>query len=229
MPADGTEIVATYHGVAVPRTEILGPGMIASLNAGRYERSEVICGLAAIPPGSRILELGAGAGVVGAVLARNCAPKAILSVEANPNLLPHIERLHRHNGLDGVISVRHGVVLSDPEAPPSVEFFVSGNFLGSGLQPRAGKRARQVEVPVLRYDELRRTFPHDAIMMDIEGAELEFLRHADLRGVAVVVAEFHREIYGRDGMQDCRRFLGKAGLEKDDALSRGGVHVYRRG
>lgn len=66
-------------------------------------------------------------------------------------------------------------------------------------------------------------------MMDIEGDEPDFLRHADLRGVTVFVAEFHHAVYGREGMQDCRRFLGDAGLEKDAEFSRSGVHVYRRG
>lgn len=114
---------------------------------------------AAWPPGCRILERGAGSGVVGAVLARNCAPEAILSVKANPNLLPHIKRFQRHNGLEGIMSVRHGVVLTDPATPPAVEFFVSGNCLGSGLQRREGKRAQPVQVPVLRYAELRAAFP----------------------------------------------------------------------
>ncbi len=143
-------------------------------------------------------------------------------------MLPHIERLYRHNGLTEIISLRQGVVLSDPHAPATVEFFVTGNFLGSGLAARKDGRARAVQVPVLRYAEVKLEFPHDTIMMDIEGAELDFLRHADLGGVNVFVAEMHRDIYGREGMQECRRLLLAAGLEMDETLSKVGVHVYRR-
>ncbi len=203
--------------------------MIAALNEGRYEGREIACGLAAIPDGARLLELGAGSGVVGAVLNRNLKLAATLSVEANPDLLPFIERLHRHNGLEAAITVKHGVVLSAPDAPEAVTFHVQGNFLGSSLQARPGKRTRQVQVPVLRYDELKKSFPHDAIMMDIEGGELDFLRHADLTGVRVFVAEMHRDVYGREGMQECRRLLEAGGLSFDGDLSRAGVHVYRRG
>ena len=227
-PVADPVIVATYHGVEVPQAPHLGKGMIESMEAGRYERREVECGLAAILPGARILEMGAGSGVVGAVLAKNCKPAAMLSIEANPKLLPHINRLYAHNRLTEVISVRHAVVFSAPDAPGEVEFFVHGNFLGSGLVARNVEKATAVQVPVLRYDALRAEFPHDTIMMDIEGGELDFLRHADLGGVQTFIAEFHRDIYGREGMRECRALLEKAGMVMDAELSRGGVHVYRR-
>lgn len=221
-------IVARLHGVEVPAAPHLGPGMITSLNENRYERNEIACGLAAIHQGARILELGAGAGVVGAVLARNLAPAALLSVEANPALIPHIAALHAHNGLSDAITLRHGVVLSAPDAPASIDFFVMGNFLGSGLASRKPDRAQTVTVPVIRFDDIRRDFAPDAIMMDIEGGELDLLRHADLSGIRVLVAEFHRDLYGRDGMQECRRLLTAQGLTLDETLSRPGVHVWRR-
>ena len=229
MPDDKILVVANYHGIEVLDAPFFGAGMIASLNAGRYERREVECGLAAIPPGAHILEMGAGSGVVGAVLAKNCKPASMLSIEANADLLPHIQRLYAHNGLTKVISARNAVVLSAPDAPDTVTFFLQGNFLGSGLQVRNAARARAVQVPVLRYADLKATYPHDAIMMDIEGGELDFLRHADLTGVNVFVAEMHRDIYGREGMRECRQLLQGAGLIIDADLSKAGVHVYRRG
>ena len=222
------EIVATYHGIEVLQAPMLSPRMIRSLSEGTYERREVACGLAAIPQGARLLELGAGAGVVGAILHRHLNCAATFSVEANPDLLPFIERLHRHNALGDGITAHHGVVLSDPAAPDHVTFNVAGNFLGSSLQGNPEKKTRQVQVPVLRYAELKTTFPHDAIMMDIEGAELDFLRHADLSGVNVFVAEMHRDVYGREGMRECRRLLEAQGMVFDENTSKAGVHVYRR-
>lgn len=227
-PKPEPQIVATLHGIRVPAAPHLGPSMITSLNEGRYERNEIACGLACIPQGARILELGAGAGVVGAVLARNLAPKAVLSIEANPALIPHITALHAENGLSDVITVQHAVVLTAPDAPDSIDFHVMGNFLGSGLTTRKPDRAQTVSVPVLRYADIRANFAPDAIMMDIEGGELDFLRHADLTGVNTFVAEFHRDIYGREGMQECRRLLTAQGLTMDDDHSRPGVHVWKR-
>jgi FkbM family methyltransferase len=221
-------IVATYHGIRVPAAPHLGPGMIASMAAGNYERHEVQAALAQVPKGARILELGAGSGVVGAIVARHCQPGAMLSVEANPHLLPHIQALYAENGLTGVMQLRHGAVFSDPDAPETAQLFVRGNFLGSGLtEPQRGA-VQPVQVPVIRYAELRAEFPHDVILMDIEGAERELLRHADLSGVSLLIGEFHRHIFGRDGMRECRALLTAQGLTMDEAASAAGVHVWRR-
>ena len=226
--SDDAQVVANYHGIEVLQAPMLSPGMIRSLNEGTYERREVACGLAAIPKGARLLELGAGAGVVGSVLHRNLACTATFCVEANPDLVPFIERVHRHNALGENITVHHAVVLSDPAAPNFVTFNVAGNFLGSSLHANPNKNTRQVQVPVLRYDVLKKNFPHDAIMMDIEGGELDFLRHADLSGVNVLITEMHRDIYGREGMRECRRLLEAKGMAFDESSSKVGVHVYLR-
>ena len=222
------EIVAISRGIKVPAAPHLGPRMIAALQKGRYERREVEAASAAIPRGARILELGAGSGYVGAAIARACAPTAMLAIEANAALLPHIRTLYALNGLDDRIELRHGVVMSDPDAPADAIFHVRGNFLGSGLAERNAAKATSVQVPVHRYAHLKESFPHDTIVMDIEGAEREFLANADLTGVNLLIFETHRDVYGREGMKACRRALAAQGLAIDAEISRGGVHVWRR-
>jgi len=224
--ADG--IAAVCHGIRVPAGPHLGPRMIASMGEGRYEAGEIAGGLAVIPEGARILELGAGAGVVGAVIATRRRASAVLSVEANPNLIPYVRRLHALNGLEGVMSVEHGVVLTAPAPPATVTFHLTGNFLGSSLTDTRPGRTRPVEVPVIPYAALRARFPHDAIVMDIEGGELDFLRHADLTGVNAFVAEFHRDIYGKEGARECMRLLDRAGLKFREDASGGGVRAFSR-
>jgi FkbM family methyltransferase len=228
IDARSADPIATCYGVKIPSLPVFGKKMIESLAAGTYERNEILCAIDAIPKRSRILELGAGAGVVGAVMAFNCDPEAILSVEANANLLPHIATLHHYNGLSHIIQLEHSVVLTNADAPRTVRFHVRGNFLGSGLQVAEGKKANEVEVPVLRYKTLLEKFPHDVIMMDIEGGELDFLMHADLSAVKVFIAEFHPAIYGPGGMSKCHECLESAGLKFDAKASRGAVKVYRR-
>lgn len=229
MTDHGPDIIAEYHGIEVPAAPHFGPSMIRSMQDGSYEGKEVRAGLAIIRPGARVLEMGAGSGIVGAVIARNCHPDKMLAIEANPNLIPHITHLYAHNGLSERIEVRHAVVLSEPDAPPVIDFFLRGNFLGSALKVlKKPEKARKVQVPVLRYASLKADFPHDVIVMDIEGAEREFLRHADLRGVDTLVFEVHRNIYGRDGMRDIRQTLAQRGFRMDDETSVSGVHVYVR-
>ena len=226
-PAD-TRIIATLHGVMVPQSPHFGPTMEQSIINGRYERHEIEVGLATIPEGARILEMGAGAGIVGAVMALNRKPAAMMSIEANPELLPQINALYQLNNLQDRITLRHCLVFSQPNPPATAEFFVAGNFLGSGLFASDKRSSRPVQVPVVPYDSLKAEFPHDVLIMDIEGAELDFLRHADLTGVNLFMAEFHRAIYGREGMRECRHLLDKAGFSIDEEQSRPGVHVWRR-
>lgn len=223
------DIVASFMDIEVPNAPHLGPNMIRSMNAGKYERREIQSAMACVEKGARILEMGAGSGLVGAVIAKNCAPDKMLAIEANPDLIPHIQGLYGHNGIDDLISVRHGVVFTETDPPNEVEFFIKGNFLGSGLVVKKNpERARRVVVPVISYEALRVEFPHDVIVMDIEGAELEFLQHADLTDVGLLIMEVHRDIYGREGMKACRQSLRRGGFQFDDENSRVGVHVYRK-
>lgn len=220
-------VIAVYHGIEVLSAPHFAPGMIRSLGNGRYERGEIKTALASVRPGDRILEMGAGSGVVGAVIAKNCSPSAVLSVEANGHLIPHISELYRHNSLAETISVRHCVVLSQDDAPEEIGFRVRGNFLGSRLATNEPERGALELVKVARYKDLKAEFPHNVLIMDIEGAELEFLRGADLSGLDLVVFEVHRNVYGREGMREIRRTLARKGFSIDDEISEAGVHVYR--
>lgn len=150
-----------------------------------------------------------------------------MAIEANPGLIPHIEALYAVNDLTATIRVVHGVVLSQPDAPSEITFNVRGNFLGSSLTPVEGK-SRPVQVPVIAYKDLVRDFAHDTIMMDIEGGELDFLRHADLAHLNLFIAELHRDAYGREGLRECRGLLERAGLQHSEAHSAGSVHVFQR-
>ncbi len=228
-PDNGPVIVATCHGIEVPEAPHLGPGMIEALKAGKYERREFEASCAVIHPGARILELGAGSGFVGAAIARNCAPERIVAFEANPNLIPHIRALYAHNDLSDVIEVRQQILMSEPDHPDTITFHVRGNFLGSGLTVvKNPHKAVPVTVPVADYDTLKAEFPHDVIVMDIEGAEQGFFEHADLSSVTAIIYETHRDIYGREGMKACRWALTNKGFAIDAENSRGGVHVWQR-
>ncbi|SEO77463.1 methyltransferase, FkbM family [Salinihabitans flavidus] len=224
-----TRIVATYHGVEVPEAPHLGPTMIRNLEQGRYERREVLAALEVIGAHDRVVEMGAGAGIVGAVAAFNRKPEAMVAFEANHRLLPHIESLYRHNGIEGAIALHNEIVLSEPDAPQEAEFFIRGNFLGSGMQITKGlARAEKVRVPVRRWEALRAQTRPSVLLMDIEGAELDFFRHADLTGVRAVIVELHRNIYGRPGMKENRHLLRAQGFVIHEELSRGGVFVFER-
>ncbi len=225
---DASLIVAHCMGVDVPASEFLNEVRIQRINAGRYEGQEIAGALAVVRPGERILELGAGLGIVGAVVARNRAPARMVSFEANPVLIPHIENLYRQNGLERTIELRNAVLFSAPERPAAVPFHVHNSFLGSSLQGDPARARETISVPTESFDSLRETLAPEVLIMDIEGGELAFLEHADLSGLRAVVVEFHPKAYGVAGMRRCKNILRAAGFSPLGELSTRLVWVARR-
>lgn len=210
---------AICKGVRVPQSPFLNETRIQRMAEARYEGDEIRGALSVIRPDDRVLELGAGLGVVGAVIAKNAQPEAVLSFEANPNLLPHINALYEENNLQDRIEVRHQVVISDPERPESIDFHLRNSYLGSSLIDHPNRETRKVSVPTIGFAEVCAQFKPTVLVMDIEGGELDFLRYADLSGIRAVVIEFHPKIYGRRGTQTCKDALRGAGFVKDADVS----------
>lgn len=209
-----TSHVAECLGVKVPDSPMLTPTRIERINAARYEGQEIAGALRVVREGDRVLELGAGIGIVGAVVAKTAKPSKVMSFEANPALIQHIEALYELNGLHGRISVRNEVLISAPDAPPSLPFHIRNSYLGSSLIDSDSRATTRVDVPTASYGEVHKDFAPDVLLMDIEGGELDFLRHASLDGIRAIVIEFHPDAYGRKGMKECKDILERAGFAK---------------
>ncbi|MGJ8628394.1 MAG: FkbM family methyltransferase [Sulfitobacter sp.] len=206
--------VAECHGVKVPDSPMMTPERAERINAARYEGQEIAGALEVIHPGDHVLELGAGLGLVGAIAAKNGNPAKVLAFEANPNLIEHINALYALNGLSNRIEVRNEVLISAPDAPETMPFHIRNSYLGSSLIDTDRRATTRVDVPTADYAKIHSNFEPDVLLMDIEGGELEFLRHASLDGVRAIVIEFHPEAYGIEGMRECKSILKRAGFGK---------------
>ena len=205
-------IATTCLGVDVPMSDFLDPGMIRRIGRAKYEGQEIAGALHVVRAGDRVLEVGAGLGIVGAVIARNCRPERMLSFEANPMLLPHIDTLYRINGLETVIEARNAVLISDRDRPASLPFHIHPSFRSSSLIA-AEETAETVQVPTEDFAAVCRELKPTVLICDIEGGELELLRHADLSGFRAVVMEFHGRAYGTKGRRECQLLLRGQGFE----------------
>lgn len=213
------EPVASCLGVRVPASPFLTEMRIDRINKARYEGDEIAGATSVVTELDRVMEMGSGLGIVGAVTAANCKPEKVLSFEANPNLIPHIQALYDLNELTNRISVRNEVVISGPDRPEHIEFHIAKSFLGSSLA--AGKRGAKeaIKVPTTSFDAVRDAFKPTVLIMDIEGGELDFLRHADLNGIRAIVIEFHPGVYGVEGLRECKDVLKKAGFRRVNDIS----------
>ena len=115
--------VTECMGVKVPPSPFLNETRIARINEARYEGQEIAGALSVVGPSDRVIEMGAGLGIVGAVTQLNARPEAMVSFEANPNMIPHIEALYALNKIKTKIKLHNKVLLTDPEPPKTVDFF----------------------------------------------------------------------------------------------------------
>jgi FkbM family methyltransferase len=229
MTVENPKVVATYHGLEVLSGDHLGPQMIRHIIDVRYERREVEQTLNEVKETDNVVEMDSGAGIVGAIIAGNCKPKKMIRYEANHTLINHIKRLYAHNKIGDLIEVRNEIVMLDANAPEKVDFFIRGNFLGSGMVITKGaENATKVSVPVVGWEEVKEEVKPTILLMDIEGAELEFFRYADLSGIRTIIVELHRHIYHRPSMREIRQeILVDKGFNEDRECSGGGVFVFR--
>ncbi|MBD3662884.1 FkbM family methyltransferase [Sulfitobacter aestuariivivens] len=211
---NASRVAAECHGVKVPDSPMITPERAARINAARYEGQEIAGALDVIRPGDHVLELGAGIGLVGAIAAKKARPAKVLSFEANPGLIQHINALYALNDLQHIIEVRNEVLISAPDAPEYLPFHIRNSYLGSSLIDSDKRATTRVEVPTAAYEDVREGFAPTVLLMDIEGGELDFLRHANLDGIRAIVIEFHPEAYGKDGMRTCKAILERAGFAK---------------
>jgi FkbM family methyltransferase len=221
------EPAAICYGIKVPPSPFLTDKLIRRIEAELYERLEIKGSLRVVRPGDRVLELGAGLGIVGAVVARNARPAEVRSYEANPALIPHIEALYALNDLGGVNSVRNEVLVGGPDRPPALPFHIAGSFLGSSLLPGENRR-ETVAVPTADLAGVMAGFRPEVLIIDIEGGEQDILRHIDLSGLRAVVIEFHPRAYGYEAMWACKDILRASGIEMVQALSNRKVWTCER-
>jgi FkbM family methyltransferase len=222
------DIVAELHGVRVPAAPHLSPRTIEAIRNGLYERPEIEGILVNLREGDRVVELGSGAGIVSSIIARNFDDVQVRTFEGNPNLIEHIRRMHAVNDLQEFVEVRNSIVVAEDDPEPVTRFSVSVNFLGSRIsEADAGGDARTVEVVNTPYSDLRRSFPHNVLVMDIEGAELGFLAGADLTGIDFLIVELHPTVYGQDKADACIAMIEAAGLVLDPASSTLQVKAFK--
>lgn len=87
-PVVTQEVAATCLGVKVPQSSFLTETRINRINAARYEGQEIAGALHVIREDDRVLEVGAGLGVVGAVIATNAKPEKFCRSRPTRNWSP---------------------------------------------------------------------------------------------------------------------------------------------
>lgn len=211
------------HGVRVPicRQEV-SDEIWNALRSGEYEANEARRVRRAIRPGDRVLELGSGLGVITSIIAA-IDGVFVWSFEADPETVRLARRVIDTNCGANVI-LANGILAAGPAR--SVAFYQRADFWMSSTFARQGPYERVVEVETGNIDAFIKQHRINALVMDIEGAELELLQHADLPGVERVFLELHDYLYGLGGVREISMALASKGLIYDPRGSSGPCVLY---
>lgn len=199
-----------FHGLRVPvaGAHVTKP-VWKHVWRGDYERPELRALAALMRADDRVLELGAGMGLVSGVMAKRYPKARFTSYEANPALAGAIGDLHRINGIANV-DLR-SAILAPTEQGATRRFRLHRNFTESSLVASSAN-AGEVEVPAHEPAAVMTELRPDLLLCDIEGAEAELIPLLPMDGLRAAVIELHPHIVNRAGMARIFRAFLDAGL-----------------
>lgn len=215
----------TVDGIKVAVDESrVSPSIVEHLRNGSYERQEALNLPSIVQAGDRIVELGAGLGFISSLVSSLERAESITVFEADPGLVPLIERTHALNGVkDEVINA---IVAPKAEAP-TAPFYVRSDFWASSLSPEPYGYEEVIDVPVVGFADMLARHRPTMLIVDIEGGE-EALFSGDLplTGVKKVYLEIHQNVLGRVGMKRVFDFFSGRDFHYDQWHSSHGVILF---
>ncbi len=215
---------ATINGIKLAiEPEVMSPTMIEVIESGKYEGTEAREIARIVQPGERIVELGAGIGFIALTALRTGKVAQIASFEANPRLIPIIERNAALNGLSFDVV---NAVVDAREDGGTVPFYVRRDFWASSLAPGPWGYEAEVAVPRMSFAAMRERYRPSMLIVDIEGAEEALFRDIALTGIKKVYMELHQNVIGRVGMKNVFDFMSSRDFHYDQHHSRGSVVLF---
>lgn len=187
----------------------LTPELRDAIYKGRYERSEARCLTKVLRETDTVMEIGAGIGFLSTLAALRIGSDRVHAYEANPAMIPVIERTYSLNGVRPSLT-NATLGAGDGE----VEFFVEDNLTESSVFRRSDE-ARSVTVPRLDINrEIERIEP-TVLVIDIEGAEAELVPVVRWHGVEKVLIDLHPFLIGEDEVKAVVAEITAAGFTED--------------
>lgn len=195
--------------------------VVSQIYRGVYETGKRIIAEALTRPGDRVLEAGAGMGLVTVAAAKIAGPDKVVSYEA----LPHASQIIRENlALNGLrADVRQRAVAARAQ---TLTFHVNDDIISSSAHASRGARSMDVEADGIA-DIVAEVKP-DVLLMDIEGAEADVVPACPLDGLRAVMVQIHGDIVSdAEASAIMARFIA-SGLLFRHQVSIGNIWAFSR-
>ncbi len=219
-----TENMLEAEGVLIPFDPAVITAPIAqAIKAGVFEAEEAAQIPHIVLPDDIVLDIGAGIGFISTLISRHA--KKVISVEANPDLLPFMGEVHRLNGVKN--AERLNVVLTN-SGDDTATFYQRDDFWMGSLADGPNPYKSTVKVPVKGLNELLSEARISLIVCDIEGAESFLFKDAELCCVDRIYLELHDHITGLKGVASVFSAMAARGFAYDPRYSSGAIVLFRR-
>jgi FkbM family methyltransferase len=206
------------------------PDIQTALDRGYYEDRERELVRTFLRPGDKVIEIGAGIGVVAMSAASIVGESHVTTFDANPEILIDAEENFRRNGFN--IATRAGLLRNRRQYAPNsfTNFYVDNAFWASRLDASARTPGiiRTIQAPVYCLEDEIASVSANVLLCDIEGGEVDLLSDADLSRVTLIIVETHSWIAGKAAIEAMARKIIAQGLAIDPSESAGHVSVFRR-
>ena len=196
------------------------------LEKGRYETQEAATIRKLLKTTDTVLELGTGIGFTAIIAARVVGGESVVTVEANPALLPDIKANFQENGIEGVTLINRAVL---PESGRErAQIFVPEAFWGATIDGLNQPLAEEITVPAIGFDEVLAAHPSTVLICDVEGAEVAFFKRPIPESFALILLEMHPNHYNILAVKTIFDRLSAQGFGYVPYGSRGPVVAFRR-
>jgi FkbM family methyltransferase len=199
--------VELRDGIRVNVDKRLPKGIKKALYKETYESDERYLVNKMLEPEDRVLEIGAGIGVVSSLCGLKCSKGAVVSYEANPNAYDFALENIKLNKLS--IDLRNKMLGSERGEK---DFYISSKILSSSAKDRGfgGK----VTLPCDDISEVIGDFKPTALVMDVEGAEVDLVPLVKFASIKKIIIELHPWIVGGNQIDDVKNLIESNGFVK---------------
>jgi len=213
-------------GVRIPfDPHIITPPIEQAIRADLFEAEEAMQIPHIVHNGDVILDIGAGIGFISTILSRQTGVKQVFAVEANPDLLPFMAKLHALNKVKKVQRI-NAVLTTDTAA--EITFYQRRDFWMGSLMQGPNPFEQAIQVNTLNLNDFLSSNAIDLVVCDIEGAETMLFVGADLTSVDRIYLELHDHITGLRGVKSVFDQLSAKGFAFDPRYSSGAIVLFRR-
>lgn len=208
-------------GIQLPVSLKYGYSVLRFIDDGSYEQGEAAIVVAKLSSEDIVLELGSGIGFISALCAQKTGSASVHTFEANPAMMPMIQRLYTRNNVQPHCT---NALLSS--ASDQTFFFTDKNFLAS-TQKITKSKNKEVQVPVLALNDVIKELNPTYLIMDIEGNEYDIFTIIDFHTIRKVQFELHEWLLSKEQVAVIFSKLHMAGFEQDSISDTRNYYFYR--